>query len=97
MITLKDELEYLEDISLDTSSDEIICKKIKEYVYKIIECKNTNEIYELYFQVSNLTKVSFPRFEFNMDNKIEEDLEELKIKFVICTIDKTLKTKQNIF
>lgn len=97
MITLKDEVEYLENIKLDTSFDEIICKKIKEYVYKIIECTNTNEIYELYLQVSDLTKVSFPRFEFNMDNKIEEDLEELKMKFVICAIYRTLKTKQNIY
>lgn len=97
MITLKDELKYLEDIKLDASYDEIICKKLKEYAYKIIECKNTKELYELYLQVSDLTKVSFPRIEFNIENKIEEDLEELKMKFLICAIDKTLNTKQNIF
>lgn len=95
MVSLEGELKYLENIKIDASFDEIICNKIKEYVYKVVDAQSTSEIYDIYEHISDLVHISYPRIEYNIENKIEEDLQALKTKFIVCSIDRILSTKQS--
>lgn len=93
MITLKEELDYLNYISNNINFDNVTSGKLKEYVHKVINCNTTEEIYKIYLIFTKFTRIKFPKIENNIKYKIEEDVEAVKIKFTVSSIDKILSTR----
>lgn len=94
--SLEEELQYLKSIDIVTTCYDINkCELIKEFAHSASELLNMDEIFKVYRYFNRNTGICFPKIETTIKNNIEIELEELKIRILMCSVDKILDYKKH--